>query len=104
MVGTKLVPSMPMDGHSVMPHLRGWKGNDIVFAECMEERPPNGMSGNGLGFLLASFQIVDCDDPISAPATGWTQVLRQAQKVVCLGADHTPGNAWARSFSDTLPR
>ncbi|THV68698.1 choline-sulfatase [Aureobasidium pullulans] len=37
MVGTKLVPGLPMDGHSMMPHLRGKKGNDTVFAEYMGE-------------------------------------------------------------------
>lgn len=37
LVGTKLIPSLPMDGISMMPHLRGNAGNDTVFAEYMGE-------------------------------------------------------------------
>lgn len=36
-VGTKLIPSLPMDGISMMPHLKGLNGNDTVFAEYMGE-------------------------------------------------------------------
>lgn len=37
LVGTKLVPTLPMDGVSMMPHLKGNAGNDTVFAEYMGE-------------------------------------------------------------------
>lgn len=37
LVGSKLMPELPMDGHSMMPHLKGKKGNDTVFAEYMGE-------------------------------------------------------------------
>jgi len=37
LVGSKLVPGLPMDGQSVMPHLYGSGGHDNVFAEYMGE-------------------------------------------------------------------
>lgn len=37
LVGSKLVPGLPMDGRSVMPHLYGAGGHDNVFAEYMGE-------------------------------------------------------------------
>jgi choline-sulfatase len=37
LVGTKLVPHLPIDGISLMPHLYGGTGHDTVFAEYMGE-------------------------------------------------------------------
>jgi choline-sulfatase len=37
LVGSKLVPGLPMDGQSVLPHLYGAGGHDNVFAEYMGE-------------------------------------------------------------------
>ena len=37
LVGTKLIPGLPMDGVSVLPHLYGGTGHDNVFAEYMGE-------------------------------------------------------------------
>ena len=37
LIGSKLVPGLPMDGQSVMPHLYGAGGHDNVFAEYMGE-------------------------------------------------------------------
>ncbi|GAB7355679.1 hypothetical protein MBLNU459_g6383t1 [Dothideomycetes sp. NU459] len=37
LVGSRLIPGLPMDGVSMMPHLRGNAGNDTVFAEYMGE-------------------------------------------------------------------
>ncbi|KAK3709351.1 hypothetical protein LTR37_010912 [Vermiconidia calcicola] len=36
-VGSRLMPGLPMDGVSMFPHLRGGKGHDNVFAEYMGE-------------------------------------------------------------------
>lgn len=37
LVGAKLVPGLPMDGISMLPHLYGGQGHDTVFAEYMGE-------------------------------------------------------------------
>lgn len=37
LVSSKLIPGLPMDGVSMMPHLKGLPGNDTVFAEYMGE-------------------------------------------------------------------
>lgn len=37
LVGSKLIPGLPMDGLSMMPHLKGLPGHDTVFAEYMGE-------------------------------------------------------------------
>lgn len=37
LVHTELIPGLPLDGTSVMPHLKGLPGNDTVFAEYMGE-------------------------------------------------------------------
>ena len=37
LVGSQLVPGLPMDGQSLMPHLYGAGGHDNVFAEYMGE-------------------------------------------------------------------
>ncbi|QIW97203.1 hypothetical protein AMS68_002721 [Peltaster fructicola] len=36
-VGSRLVPGLPMDGKSIVPHLRGKDNHDTVFAEYMGE-------------------------------------------------------------------
>ncbi|KIV95558.1 choline-sulfatase [Exophiala mesophila] len=37
LIGSKLVPGLPMDGKSLIPHLYGMGGHDTVFAEYMGE-------------------------------------------------------------------
>lgn len=37
LVGTQLIPGLPMDGTSLLPHLEGRPGNDTVFAEYTGE-------------------------------------------------------------------
>jgi len=37
LAGTKLIPGLPMDGVSLLPHLYGGTGHDTVFAEYMGE-------------------------------------------------------------------
>jgi len=37
LINSKLIPGLPMDGVSMMPHLKGLTGNDTVFAEYMGE-------------------------------------------------------------------
>ncbi|GAB7346356.1 hypothetical protein MBLNU457_5066t1 [Dothideomycetes sp. NU457] len=37
LINSKLIPGLPMDGVSMMPHLKGQTGNDTVFAEYMGE-------------------------------------------------------------------
>jgi len=37
LVSSKLIPGLPMDGVSMMPHLKGIQGHDTVFAEYMGE-------------------------------------------------------------------